>query len=151
MRARLGFLVLAALAVAACAPAPDPPAAGATPPVATPELPPVSDEPFASEDEYRLLRTQAVEALDAAASTGAESADACRVLLYGDQACGGPTDWVVFSAETSDTLQVRQLAERVTALSAKANAQFNYVSTCMALIEPPVMLNDGQCVAQGDR
>ena len=150
-----------ALAVAACSPSPDAPGPGAppadvvppadaTPAPPRPAPPPVSDGPFASEADYRQQRAQAVEALNAAASTGAASPDACRALLYGEQACGGPTDWVVLSAETSDTTRVRRLAEQVTALDARANAQFNLVSTCMALMAPPVALRGGQCVSEGD-
>ena len=139
------------LAIAACAPQPaDPgprPPGASSPPAAPPPEAAPPDAPFASEDDYRQQYARAVEALEAAAGTAASDASACLTMMHSEQACGGLTEWVVVSAEASDTTRVRELAARVTALTRRANAQFEWVSTCLAYVAPPVALRDGHCVA----
>ena len=156
MPRRLPTVLVLGLALAACAPQPTestPRPPGARPPSAepTPVEPPAAapspDAPFASEADYRRQYGAAVEALEAAAETEATDASSCLTVMHSEQACGGLTDWVVVSAQASDTTRVRELAAEVTALTRRANAQFEWVSTCMAYQAPPVALRDGHCVA----
>ena len=138
------LVLLSVLLVAGCGvrtPADSPP--DPVPPASAPD----PDAPFASEADYRQQLAEAVAELEAAAQTGASDPASCLTMMHSEQACGGLTDWVVVSAETSDTTRVRALAERVTALTRKANAQFEWASTCMAYSPPPVALRAGQCVA----
>ena len=153
---QIGLAVALGLATAGCTSSPrDAPASPApevasgapagAPASSTPDAP--ADTVFASEADYAAQRDAAVGELEAAVSTRAGSADACLALTYGEQACGGPTDWIVLSTETSDADRVRQLAARVTALDARANAQFEFMSTCALLEAPPVELRAGVCQA----
>ena len=136
--------LLALLALAACTPTPPSADADASSPG---PAAPSADAPFASEADYRQQYDAALAELEAAVQTGASSPAACLAMMHSEQACGGLTEWVVLSAETSDTTRVRALAERVTALTRRANTQFEWASTCMAYSAPPVTLRDGQCVA----
>ena len=148
-RALLALLACAlpfGVALPACAPSPAP---GAPSDPGGPSDPgaPIADAPFASEDDYRQQYQRARAELEAAAQTEASDPAACYTVMHSEQACGGLTDWVVVSSESSDTTRVRALAERVTALTRKANAQFEWASTCMAYQAPPVTLRGGRCVA----
>ena len=140
------LLTAAILTVPACTPTPTPPAPDPSPeePAASPTDP---DAPFASEDDYRQQLAQALAELEAAVETEASDPAACTTVMHSEQPCGGLTDWVVVSAQASDTTRVRRLADRVTALTRKANAQFEFMSTCQAYQAPPTTLRDGRCVA----
>ena len=153
----LGAVWAAVWTLAACGPPPVEPApapptssAPATPPAAPPAAggpAAPADTAFASEADYREQRAQAVEALEAAVRTEAAAVGACRVVATGEQACGGPKSFAVYSAEASDGAEVERLAARLVALDERANAQFEFFSTCVALVPPTPVLRDGRCVA----
>ncbi len=139
------------VALPACAPTPAP-----VPPAPDPVLeesapidpaPPAADGPFASQDDYRQQRADALARLEAAAGAGAQAAAACYAVPVGARACGGPASHVVASRESSDSARVAELAAAVTALDRRAIAQFNLSSTCQVVLPPPVALRDGRCVA----
>ena len=142
---------------AACSapPPPEAPSSGATPPAApaadtteAPDLGPVG--PFGSEADYRRQRAETAAALEAAIGTAeASSVEACRVVPTSEQACGGPTSFAVYSAESPDASRVEALAARLVALDAQANRQFERMSTCRAYEPPTPALRDGRCVADG--
>ena len=69
------------------------------------------------------------------------------MVATGEQACGGPSSFAVYSAEASDAAEVERLAARLVALDMQANRQFELVSTCRALVPPTPALRDGRCVA----
>ncbi len=103
---------------------------------------------FASMDDYQSRRTAAMERLTAAVGDArATDASACRALAVGSKACGGPTQYVVFSTVATDATEAERLAGEVTALDRAANAQFGLVSTCDLLMEPGVAVEGGRCVA----
>ena len=140
------LLLLLLLAVAACTPQPDPPVAPPTSGTPPTDSAPAPDTPFASEDDYRQQRERAVAALEAAVRTEAGTVEMCRVAATSEQACGGPTTFVVYSAEAPDADEVERLAAALVALDIKANAQFEWVSTCMAYAAPTPRLVQGRCV-----
>ena len=101
---------------------------------------------FESEADYRRQREATAEALAAALTPAtASDASACRVVATSEQACGGPTTFAVYSAERAGSAEVVRLAARLVALDEAANAQFAYVSTCMAYAPPVPVLRDGVC------
>ena len=134
------LIVLVALAGCTAAPLSAPPGRG------TDSFPgPVA---FGSEAQYQEQRTAAVAALRAAArSTPASAPGACRTAGVGERPCGGPFEYVVYSAEAADTLRVAGWAEHVYRLDSLANARFGYASTCEFRGPPPVVLRNGECVA----
>ena len=150
----LAWAVPFGLALAACSPAPSAPPTEAPPPdTPLPDAPlpdagpPGDGVPFASQDDYRQQRADAVARLDAAAGAGARAASACYAVPVGAKACGGPASFVVASRESSDSLVVARLAARVTALDRRAIDQFNLGSTCNVVVAPETALRGGRCVA----
>ena len=151
-RALFALLALSACAPTPPAPSPEGPAPEAprvepVPEAPRAETPAGPDAPFASQDDYRQQRADALARLEAAAGTSAQAATACYVAPVGARACGGPASHVVASRESSDSARVADLAARVTALDRRAIAQFDLSSTCDIVIAPPVALRDGRCVA----
>ena len=104
--------------------------------------------PYASEADYLAQRTAAVAELSQSIGTP-EASDVrmCRAIGFGEQACGGPTSFAVYSVATADTVRVEAAAERVTRLDVDANEQFGYVSTCMLHLPPPLKVEAGVCAS----
>ena len=113
-----------------------------------PPLPtaPAVPDPFESEADYRQQRSVALAALTDAAGTAASAPASCRVLPVGERPCGGPSEFVAYSTEAAEVPVLLGLAREVSALDARATAQFEYVSTCEVMEPPPVALRDGRCV-----
>ena len=142
------LLALSFLIAAGCSTSGDP-AAPAPPrsPDDTIEVDEVGDEPFASEDDYRQQRQATQARLDAAVGDAqASDVSACRTAPITEQACGGPTAWVVYSEDDGNVASIERLAARLVALDVKANAQFEWASTCMAYTPPQPVLQGGRCV-----
>ena len=79
----------------------------------------------------------------------ATRAASCRAVAYGEQACGGPSRTVIFSAEKTDTTRLRPLLDRFTALEDEHNRRTGAVSTCLFRMAPEVTLGAGGiCVAK---
>ena len=102
---------------------------------------------FADQADYRAQRQATERALaEATGRAQASTVGACRVVPTSEQACGGPTSFAVYSAEAPGADEVERLAARLVAMDAVANAQFEYVSTCMAYDPPTPVVRDGRCV-----
>ena len=105
---------------------------------------------FRDKADYRAQREATASTLAAAIEPAtATQVAACRVVATSEQACGGPTSFAVYSAQSPEADEVERLAERLVALDRLANAQFEYVSTCMAYDPPVPVLRGGVCVAGG--
>lgn len=66
----------------------------------------------------------------------------CRVLPVGKRACGGPSGFIIYSTEHSDSQAVEALSSRITTLEQALNINSNAMSICEHLSEPAV-----QCIA----
>ncbi|MGW8121992.1 hypothetical protein ACV07N_04970 [Roseivirga echinicomitans] len=69
----------------------------------------------------------------------------CKVLAYGQKACGGPTAYVIYNGEIDEELLVEKCNE-YTLLEGEINRRFGLVSDCSLLIVPEVTCVEGKCV-----
>ena len=69
-------------------------------------------------------------------------------MPVGAKACGGPTDYAVYSAEASEAAAIVQTAEEITRMDEQANREFGLGSDCAVTPEPAVVWVGGQCRAQ---
>ena len=66
----------------------------------------------------------------------------------GSKPCGGPWEYLVYSASSTDSTA---LAERLTAYNAfeaGMNQRYEYFSDCSVPNEPVLAYRDGRCVAE---
>ena len=80
-------------------------------------------------------------------TAGASIAD-CRYAGVGSKPCGGPWEFIIYSASSTDSTA---LAERLTAYNdfeAEMNERYGYASDCSVLNEPVLAYKDGRCVAE---
>lgn len=76
------------------------------------------------------------------------SIEDCRYVGLGSKPCGGPWEYVVYSASSTDSTA---LAERMTAykaFEADMNERYGYGSDCSVPNEPVLAFRDGRCVAE---
>lgn len=89
------------------------------------------------------------EARALARAEGCEQAAQCRAAPVGSRPCGGPRDFIVYCALTTDSAALfRKLAE-VEAAERAYNEQAGLASTCELRMAPPVRLAGGRCAAEG--
>ncbi len=76
------------------------------------------------------------------------SIEDCRYMALGDKPCGGPWEYIVYSASSTDSTA---LAERVTAYNAfeeEMNRRYWSISDCMYVTPPVLVYRDGRCLAE---
>ena len=80
-------------------------------------------------------------------AAGASIAD-CRYAGVGSKPCGGPWEFVIYSASSTDSTA---LAERLTAYNAfeaEMNERYGLASDCSVPNAPVLAYRDGRCVAE---
>jgi len=76
------------------------------------------------------------------------SIEDCRYAGLGSKPCGGPWEYVIYSASSTDSTA---LAERLTAYNdfeAEMNERYGYASDCSVPNAPVLAYRDGRCVAE---
>jgi hypothetical protein len=97
-------------------------------------------------DEAVIERLEA-EARALAKRTGCQGVTQCRSAPLGAKPCGGPRDYLVYCALTTDSTKLyRKLAELEKAERAY-NAKNQMMSTCEMLLAPKLEASGGQCRA----
>lgn len=141
--------VLAFAALAACAPSSAPQdARGSDPPVAsavdapTPAAPAPADAKADTGQVARLEREAR-----ALAHTEGCGAGQCRTAPLGSRPCGGPREYLVYCAATTDSAALfAKLAELARAEEA-INRDSGTMSTCEYRLPPNATVQGGRCVA----
>ncbi len=74
--------------------------------------------------------------------------DQCRTVGLGANACGGPVAWRAWSTQTQDEQgkKLRALADQLSALQRRRQAQSGMVSTCRYLPDPGALCQAQRCV-----
>lgn len=95
-------------------------------------------------DSARVARLEQ-EARAVAKAEGCSASDQCRAAPVGDRPCGGPHDYVVYCARTTDTVALdRKLAELVAA-ERELNRRTGAMSTCEFRLPPQTASVNGSC------
>lgn len=69
----------------------------------------------------------------------------CRVVTFGAKACGGWTDYVIYSTATTDSIALAELAGEFTRLKIELIPKYWPISDCEILPRPEVGCVDGRC------
>ncbi len=80
------------------------------------------------------------------ANTQCDTSAQCKVMPVGSKACGGPSDYVVYSTKAANEGQVSSLAKQITALEKAYNTQNEMMSTCQHLTAPSTQCVENKCV-----
>lgn len=70
----------------------------------------------------------------------------CKVSAVGSRACGGPSDYIVYSTQSASEKQVSALSDTITLLESTYNAQTGSMSICQHLTAPSTQCVENKCV-----
>ena len=100
----------------------------------------------AEDDTARIARLER-EARAIVRTTGCDSAWSCRTAPVGMRACGGPREYVVYCAATTDTVALLRKLGELERVEMRHNERTGAVSTCEMRLPPTVGLQGGSCAA----
>ena len=80
-------------------------------------------------------------------STGCTQLAQCKVLPLGSKSCGGPSEFLVYCAASTDEQALLVKAKAATDAEKAKNAASQTMGICTALSPPKVKLEKGQCAA----
>lgn len=80
-------------------------------------------------------------------TTGCVGGSSCRTAPLGWRACGGPRDYVVYCAASTDTVAMLRKLEELERAEREYNQRTGMVSTCEMRLPPNVGLQGGSCAA----
>lgn len=95
-------------------------------------------------DEARIAE-MLTEINDLISDTSCSKDSKCKVMAYGDKACGGPVGFLVYSSGNVNENQLKDLVEEFTKLQSLMNDQYGYISDCSIPSPPDVSCLDGNC------
>jgi hypothetical protein len=113
-------------------------------PSATPAVAP-SDS---ARDTSRIAQLEA-EARALAKMTGCNADGGCRTAPVGERACGGPRDYIVYCAATTDSVALFKKLDALKAAEIEVNKSSNAMSTCEFRMPPKTAAIGGRCKAAG--
>ncbi|WP_171034724.1 hypothetical protein [Pseudoalteromonas sp. S4741] len=70
----------------------------------------------------------------------------CKVSAVGSRACGGPSDYIVYSTQSAPQEQVSALSDTITQLESTYNVQKGMMSICQHLTAPSTQCVENKCV-----
>jgi hypothetical protein len=100
----------------------------------------------AANDTARASRLER-EARALIRTTGCATASTCQTAEVGWRACGGPRDYLVYCAASTDTAALLRKLEELKRVEMEDNERTGAVSTCEMRLPPAVGLQGGSCAA----
>ena len=97
-------------------------------------------------DTARIARLER-EARALAHAEGCESSAGCRTAPVGHRACGGPREYLVYCAATTDSAALFRALDALARAEAEHQRKEGLVSTCEFRMPPNVSASGGRCVA----
>ena len=149
MRRLVGLTFVSIAAVTACS-APRQPA---TPPAqetaqATSGAPAAAAaQDTAQETEQDRIQRLEREARALARADGCQSAGDCRAAPVGHRPCGGPREYVVYCARTTDSAALYRKLDQLARAERDYNTRQGLMSTCEFRTPPRVVSSGGSCRA----
>jgi hypothetical protein len=103
----------------------------------------LSDE----EMDYQKLTQMGTEIKDYAKNKAC-AGDECRVMSMGSKACGGPTQFIVYSVGKVDEKVLTQKINSYTEYERQLNIKYSRISDCAMIAIPTVDCVNGLCVTK---
>lgn len=78
----------------------------------------------------------------------ATSVGQCRVIALGAKPCGGPREYLVYSAEATEDQTLRDLVKQYNRCEQQRNDRLGLMSDCAFVEQPRLILKQGRCLAR---
>ena len=79
-------------------------------------------------------------------TTGCTKASQCKQQPMGNRPCGGPSEFLVYCAATTDEKKLKQKAQLVTDAEKSFNSKSQLMGTCDVLAAPKLKLESSECL-----
>jgi hypothetical protein len=79
----------------------------------------------------------------------ADDVSQCRVIGFGHKPCGGPAEYIAYSAKSSNETVLQQKINSYNKAAEAENIRLGRMSDCAIVPKPEVSLIDGQCRLTG--
>jgi hypothetical protein len=109
------------------------------------QQPEVAPPPRSCEQQQQALEQFESGARQLAVAEGCSDVSQCRAAPVGEQACGGPRDYLVYCTQTTNEQALLQALEVLAQRERRYNEQCDIVSTCVFLEPPALQLAGGAC------
>jgi hypothetical protein len=105
------------------------------------------DGAFAIADDNKLAQ-MGKDIEEFAKNKACTNGDSCRTMPMGAKACGGPTNYVIYSLSKTDEKQLAEKVKQYTDLQKELNVKYNRTSDCIFLSPPTVDCLNGVCTSK---
>lgn len=106
-------------------------------------MPSVEREADVEEDfDFQTARVN----IEALITTEATDASQCKTIAFGDRACGGPEEFLIYSTLNTDVELLENLVSEYNYQAGQYNLRTGLASICSIEMEPEVTLKNGVCV-----
>ena len=75
------------------------------------------------------------------------SPSVCRTIAFGEKACGGPRQYLIYSTSATDSARLAREVARYNEAERKRTREEGRMSDCMAMMRPQVSCITSQCRA----
>jgi hypothetical protein len=115
---------------------------------ATPDPEPQAPPGLSLQADSATIARLEQEARAIARADGCSAADQCATAPVGERACGGPREYIVYCARTTDTAALHRKLAELRQAEIALNRRTDAVSTCEFRAPPGTTLVAGACRAR---
>jgi len=72
----------------------------------------------------------------------------CRLVALGAKPCGGPRQYVAYSAAATDSVTLAGLVATFNRIDGERNRETNTISDCRLVTRPRLVVRDGRCAVE---
>ena len=102
-----------------------------------------------TEEDDRAQLAETRREIDALVGDAAgASIEDCRYSGLGSKPCGGPWEFIIYSASSTDSTALTEKLTAYNAFEAEMNERYGYASDCSLPNAPVLAYRDGRCVAE---
>ena len=107
----------------------------------------ISDNTLTIADDQKLEQ-MGKQIQEFAKNKACSNGDGCRTMPMGAKACGGPTNYIIYSLSKTDEKQLTEKVKQYTDFQKELNVKYNRTSDCLFLSPPTVDCLNGVCVSK---
>lgn len=107
----------------------------------------ISDNTLTIADDQKLEQ-MGKQIQEFAKNKACSNGDGCRTMPMGAKACGGPTNYIIYSLSKTDEKQLTEKVKQYTDFQKELNVKYNRTSDCLFLSPPTVDCLNGVCASK---
>jgi hypothetical protein len=101
--------------------------------------------PESSDNQIRTMSQAEQKLSEITQDKSCDASYQCRVLAIGEKACGGASEYLIFSSKNTSTEHAEHLASEITSFEQIYNKQNQALATCQHLLPPQTLCINSSC------